>query len=59
MQKFALDDLGDQQMLIPTCELGLVVVVPLLGETLEVEDSPGMVCHVSLMLYYIGRHFSH
>ena len=43
VQKFALDDLRDQQILIPTCEWGWAVVVPLLGETLEVDDSPGMV----------------
>ena len=44
VQKFALDYLRDQQILIPTCEWGLAVVVPLLGETLEVDDLPGMVC---------------
>ena len=47
VQKFALDDLRDQQILIPTCEWGWAVVVPLLGETLEVEDLPGMVWSVS------------
>ena len=44
VQKFALDYLRDQQILTPPCEWGLAVVVPLLGKTLEVEDSPGMVC---------------
>ena len=44
VQKFALDYLRDQQILTPPCEWGWVVVVPLLGTTLEVEDSPGMVC---------------
>ena len=43
VQKFALDYLRDQQILTPPCEWGWVVVVPLLGTTLEVEDSPGMV----------------
>ena len=43
VQKFALDYLRDQQILTPPCEWGWVVVVPLLGKTLEVEDSPGMV----------------
>ena len=43
VQKFALDYLRDQQILTPPCEWGLAVVVPLLGKTLEVEDSPGMV----------------
>ena len=48
VQKFALDYLRDQQILTPPCEWGWVVVVPLLGTTLEVEDSPGMVCfHIS------------
>ena len=36
-------NLRDQQILTPPCEWGWVVVVPLLGMTLEVEDSPGMV----------------
>ena len=43
VQKFALDYLRDQQILTPPCEWGWVVVVPLLGTTLEVEESPGMV----------------
>ena len=43
MQKFALDYLRDQQILTPPCEWGWVLVIPLLGKTLEVEDSPGMV----------------
>ena len=51
VQKFALDDLRDQQILIPTCEWGWAVVVPLLGETLEVEDSPGMVWCCSQFSY--------
>ena len=46
VQKFALDYLRDQQILTPPCEWGWVLVVPLLGKTLEVEDSPGMVCGV-------------
>ena len=44
VQNFALDNLRDQQILIPTCEWGCVVMVPLLNTTLEVEESPGMVC---------------
>ena len=44
VQNFALDNLRDQQILIPTCEWGWVVMVPLLNTTLEVEESPGMVC---------------
>ena len=44
VQNFALDNLRDQQILIPTCEWGWVVMVPLLNTTLEVEHSPGMVC---------------
>ena len=44
VQKFALDYLRDQQILTPPCEWGWVLVVPLLGKTFEVEDSPGMVC---------------
>ena len=43
VQKFALDYFRDQQILTPPCEWGWVLVVPLLGKTLEVEDSPGMV----------------
>ena len=43
VQKFALDYLRDQQILTPPCEWGWVLVVPLLGKTFEVEDSPGMV----------------
>ena len=44
VQKFALDYFRDQQILTPPCEWGWVLVIPLLGKTLEVEDSPGMVC---------------
>ena len=47
VQKFALDYLRDQQILTPPCEWGWVVVVPLLGTTLEVEDSPDMVCDLN------------
>ena len=43
VQKFALDYFRDQQILTPPCEWGWVLVVPLLGKTFEVEDSPGMV----------------
>ena len=39
-----LDYLRDQQILIQTCERGWVVVVLLLGTTLELHDSPAMVC---------------
>ena len=47
VQNFALDNLRDQQILIPTCEWGWVVMFPLLNTTLEVEESPGMVCTAS------------
>ena len=44
VQKFTLDYLRDRQIQTPPCEWSWVVMVPLLGTTLEVEDSPGMVC---------------
>ena len=50
VQKFALDYFRDQQILTPPCEWGWVLVVPFLGKTFEVEDSPGMVWIVRLRL---------
>ena len=65
VQKFTLDYLRDQQILIPTCEWGWVVVVLFTGKTLEVDGSPGMVwiyyfCMIqySSNFYFIFGHFS-
>ena len=56
VQKFALDYLRDQQILTPPCEWGWVVVVPLLGKALEVEDSPGMVWKSDVMCSVQSNH---
>ena len=51
VQKFALDYFRDRQIPTPPCEWGWVLVVPLLGKTFEVEDSPGMVWMMMFMCF--------
>ena len=49
VQKFAMDDLRDQQFCTLPCELEWLVVVLFTGNAIEVEVPPGMV--------WASRHF--